>query len=150
MEVTLARQAGYSGTPLIRKLGIATRARLLFINPPPDFSKTLGPLPADTVAAPRRAGSLDLVLLFARRKAELRRAIAPLARRLSPAGMLWVSWPKKSSGVETDLDFSSVQNLGLATGLVDNKICAIDSTWSGLRFVVRVADRPGRTGRASR
>ena len=90
---------------------------------------------------PRQRGELDVAVLFATRQAELASAFAPLVRRLAPAGGLWVAWPKKASGVETDLTFEAVQKNGLDAGLVDNKSCAIDDTWQALRFVIRLRDR---------
>jgi hypothetical protein len=89
----------------------------------------------------RLRGEFDVAVLFATRQGELTRALTPLARRLAPAGGLWVAWPKKASGVSTDLTFDSVQKTGLDAGLVDNKSCAIDYTWQALRFVIRLTDR---------
>jgi CheY-like chemotaxis protein len=136
--------AGYSGTPLPQKLGIKPGHRIALVNAPTGFTTTLGQLPAD-VAVDRTIGdgqTHDVILLFCRSLTDLERGFAAAARRLDPAGGLWVSWPKKSSGVATDLTESVVREVGLASGLVDNKICAVDETWSGLRFVVRVKDRP--------
>jgi hypothetical protein len=90
---------------------------------------------------PRERGELDVIVLFTTRKGELTRAFAPLARRLTLAGGLWIAWPKKSAGVETDLSFATVQRIGLDAGLVDNKSCSIDETWQALRFVYRLKDR---------
>ena len=86
-----------------------------------------------------------MAVLFAADLGSLRAQFASLATRMQPAGGLWVAWPKRSSGVATDLDENAIRELGLAAGLVDNKVCAIDATWSGLRFVLRLRDRPGRT-----
>ena len=134
--------AGYSGTPLIKKLGIKDGSRVAFVNAPSDFRQTLGPMPAKAKVANQTQDGLDLVLLFVKRETELAKSFATLAAKLQPAGMLWVAWPKKSSGVATDLTFTNVQSMGLAAGLVDTKICAIDETWSGLKFVFRLKDRP--------
>jgi hypothetical protein len=135
---------GYSGTPLARKLGLAPAQRALLVGAPPGFADTLGPLPVDLRLRTRAAGELDLVLLFVRRSADLARRFPPLAARLAPAGMLWVAWPKRTSGVPTDLSFDVVQRTGLQAGLVDTKVCAVDEVWSGLRFVIRKSDRrPG-------
>jgi hypothetical protein len=131
--------AGYSGTPLPQKLGIRPGARLRFIAAPEGFAGALGALPAGVRFASR--GPADVVVFFTDRRAELGRRFARLARSLDRAGGLWVAWPKKSSGVSTDLDENVVRQIGLSEGLVDNKVCAIDETWSGLRFVVRLADR---------
>ncbi len=135
--------AGYSGTPLAKKLGIRAGARVALIGAPRGFRATLEPLPEDVRVVTRAGGTLDVALLFAPDAATLRRRLGPLHRALAPDGGLWVAWPKKSSGVETDLAFDAVQGAGLALGLVDNKVCAVDETWSGLRFVVRREDRPG-------
>jgi hypothetical protein len=133
---------GYSGTPLPRKLGIKPGARLGLIRPPVDFAETLGELP-DGVAARSvgRGGQFDVIVCFCRSSKELARDLLGLPPRLDPAGGLWIAWPKKSSGLASDLGETEVRARGLATGLVDNKVCAIDETWSGLRFVVRLADR---------
>ncbi len=131
--------AGYSGTPLPQKLGIRPGARLRFVAAPEGFAGALGELPAGVRFASR--GPADVVVFFTDRRAELGRRFPRLARGLDRAGGLWIAWPKKSSGVPTDLDENVVRQIGLALGLVDNKVCAIDETWSGLRFVVRLADR---------
>jgi hypothetical protein len=134
--------AGYSGTPLPRKLGIKEGARLRFLAPPDTFADALGPLPAAVRVAAR--GPADVVVFFTKKRAELERKFAELARGLDPSGGLWIAWPKRSSGMATDLDENLVREIGLGQGLVDNKVCAIDETWSGLRFVVRLADRPSQ------
>ncbi len=134
--------AGYSGTPLPRKLGIAPGARVLLAGAPAGFEDdTLGPLPG--VELHRRAGRApyDVVLAFAPDRSALERRFRPSSARLTSAGGLWVLWPKRSSGVVTDLDENVVREHGLAAGLVDNKVCAVDATWSALRFVVRLRDR---------
>jgi len=134
--------AGYSGTPLPRKLGIREGSRVLLVNAPADFADTLGELPPGVEPLASGAEDLDVVVVFVRDLAALRVQFAYLASVLQPAGGLWVAWPKRSSGVATDLDENAVRELGLAEGLVDNKVCAIDATWSGLRFVWRLRDRP--------
>ena len=133
--------AGYSGTPLIKKLGLKENARIAFRGTPASFSRTLGRLPAGATVVAHGRGRFDLVVLFSRRRDQLKPEFARWAARLNPAGMLWVAWPKKAAKLETDLAFDSVQRIGLQAGLVDNKICAIDETWSGLRFVRRLKDR---------
>ncbi len=135
--------AGYSGTPLHRKLGIEEGSRVLVVGAPDGYPDALG-LPPGVELLRRAAKELDVVLLFVVRRAELARRFPRLARALAPAGGLWVAWPKKSSGVATDVDFAEVHRIGLASGLVDNKVAAIDETWSGLRFVIRLKDRPER------
>jgi hypothetical protein len=129
-------------TPLPRKLGIEADSRVALQGAPAGFAETLG-------VEPRTRGELDVVVLFATKKGALTRAFAPLARRLAPAGGLWIAWPKKSASVESDLSFETVQRIGLDAGLVDNKSCAIDETWQALRFVYRLADRPARAIRRS-
>ncbi len=136
--------AGYSGTPLAKKLGIKPGSRVGLIGAPADFEQTLEALPEGVDLSRRAAGRFDVVVLFTTRGAELARRFPKLADKLRPDGGLWVAWPKKSSGVATDLDFGRVQRTGLDAGLVDNKVCAVDETWSGLRFVYRLRDRPAR------
>jgi len=135
--------AGYSGTPLAKKLGIKDGSRVAAIGAPSGFAKSLR-LPAGTTLATSARGRQDVIIFFVKRKADLARRLPAFKRALEPDGGLWIAWPKKTSGMATDLSFDPVQGLGLASGLVDNKVCAIDDTWSGLRFVYRVADRPGR------
>jgi hypothetical protein len=131
--------AGYSGTPLPRKLGISPGHRVLVVGAPDGFD--LGPLPG--VDVHRRAGRApyDVVLAFVRDRRALQRGLKILRPRLTPAGGLWFAWPKRSSGIATDLDENVLRDVVLPTGLVDNKVCAVDETWSGLRFVVRLRDR---------
>ena len=124
----------YSSTPLPKKLGIKDGSRVALKNAPDGFADVLG-------VTPRLRGEFDVAVLFAVRQGELTRAFAPLARRLAPAGGLWVAWPKKAAGVPTDLTFDAVQKTGLDAGLVDNKSCAIDDTWQAVRFVIRLNDR---------
>ncbi len=146
MRIQLARVAGYSGTPLPRKLGIKPGARLGLVRAPEDFAKTLGVLPAgvDSRAPGRGGGPFDVIVCFARRAKDLARDLPALPPQLDPTGGLWIAWPKRSSGVPTDLTEAEVRARGLGLGLVDNKVCAIDDVWSGLRFVARRADRPRR------
>jgi hypothetical protein len=131
--------AGYSGTPLVKKLGIKSGARFQLVNAPSDFDRTLGELPADAKESSR--GKLDFAMVFVRRQAELRKDFPRLRDRLESDGMLWVAWPKKAAKLETDVSESFVREFGLAAGLVDVKICAVDQTWSGLKFVRRLKDR---------
>lgn len=136
--------AGYSVTPLVKKLGIKEGFRVAVVNSPKDFKKELGTLPAKTKLMSTATTSLDLILFFATSEADLRRRFILLAQNLSSNGMLWIAWPKKSSGVVTDLTFTNVQRIGLDAGLVDVKICAVNEVWSGLKFVYRLKDRPSR------
>lgn len=137
--------AGYSGTPLVRKLGIKPDARLGLIAAPEGFDATLGELPP-SVRVRRRPGGqpFDVIVAFFKDRAALEGKLPGLAAALDPAGGLWIAWPKRSSGVATDLTDEVVRTLGLAAGLVDNKVCAIDPVWSGLRLVYRLRDRPAR------
>src|SRR5690242_357505 len=126
---------GYSGTPLARKLGIKEGHRVALLGAPAALA--LDDLPPGATIA-RRAGAMhDVIVAFVRRRADLAAKIADLRPRLTPAGGLWIAWPKKSSGVATDMTEQAIRDVALPTGLVDNKVCAIDETWSGLRLVIR-------------
>jgi hypothetical protein len=138
----VATTSGYSGTPLPKKLGIKSGSQVAFVSAPDGFDATLGALPDDVHTRRQARGKNDVIVFFVTRAADLSRRFATLSRALEPDGGLWVAWPKKSAGVATDLVFEVVQRVGLDAGLVDNKVCAIDETWSGLRFVYRLADRP--------
>lgn len=129
-------------TPLPRKLGLKENFRIALIDAPADFPRMLGELPPGSSLLARPCKPLDLVVLFATTRARLEPRFAACAEMLAPAGMLWVAWPKKSARVPTDLSFDVVQHVGLEAGLVDTKICAIDDVWSGLKFVIRLKDRP--------
>ena len=128
--------SAYSGTPLPRKLGFKPGMRAHVHAPPPDLGELLGDLDGVTLLK-RPAAPLDLVLLFATERRELARRLATLQERLAPAGMLWVCWPKRASGVATDITEDVVREVALPRGLVDTKVAAIDATWSGLRLVIR-------------
>ncbi len=134
--------AGYSGTPLPKKLGIVDGTRLALISAPEGFEATLGGLPPGVSITEQARGRLDVIVFFATRRRELERRFPVFARALVPDGGLWVGWPKRTSGVATDLTGDVAREIGLTAGLVDNKVCAIDDIWSGLRFVYRLADRP--------
>ena len=131
----------YSGTPLYKKLGIKEGSRVTFVRAPAGFEKTLGPLPNEVEVKKTARGPLDVIVVFAQRTGELRTRFPTLKRALAPAGGLWVAYPKKSSSIPTDITFELAQEIGLDEGLVDNKSCAIDDDWSGLRFVYRLEDR---------
>jgi hypothetical protein len=137
----MASETGYSGTPLPKKLGIRDGCRLAVVSAPDGFCDRLTPLPDGIRVRTEARGHLDVILFFVTRRAELARRFPGFTRALVPDGGLWVAWPKKTSGVATDLAFDAVQRIGLDCGLVDNKVAAIDATWSGLRFVRRVGDR---------
>jgi len=135
--------AGYSGTPLPKKLGIQEGHRVALVHAPAGFEKTLGDLPPAVALQAGLTGSMpfDVILVFVTRRASLERQLAALRRRMDPAAGLWVAWPKKASRVPTDMTEDVVREIALPTGLVDNKVCAIDETWSGLRLVIRLEHR---------
>jgi hypothetical protein len=133
--------SGYSATPLPGKLGIKVGGRVAVVSAPDGFEHTLGRLP-DGVQVRRQArGCVDVIVFFVTRRAELARRFPTMARALESDGGLWVAWPKKTSGVVTDLVFDVVQHIGLDAGLVDNKSAAIDERWQAVRFVYRLEDR---------
>lgn len=133
--------AGYSGTPLPKKLGIKEGMTVGVLNAPNFFDFDLGDLPNE-VDVHRTEAQADLYLIFADRAEEAERGFTRAMTMLPADGAIWVAWPKKSSGVETDISEDTLRELFLPTGMVDNKVCAIDDTWSGLRFVVRKENRP--------
>jgi Protein of unknown function (DUF3052) len=133
---------GYSGTPLPKKLGIKEGFRVQLANAPPDVCAELREsLTGCDLAEPQRRSTLDFAMIFTKSRAELSKEFSRISKLLAPAGMLWISWPKKSSGVATDLDGNVVRGIGLDAGLVDVKVCAVTEVWSGLKFVRRVKDR---------
>ena len=131
---------GYSGTPLPKKLGIKPGFRARLMEAP---AEVCAELRSDLAGCrqPKPGEALDFAMLFTKSRAELAKEFPRLTRQLAPAGMLWVSWPKKTSGVATDLDENKIREIGLAAGLVDVKVCAVTDVWSGLKFVRRVKDR---------
>jgi hypothetical protein len=133
--------AGYSETPLPKKLGIKEGHRVAVLRAPAGLHNLLRPLPDGVALRDRARGPLDVVLYFVTRRAELERRLDRLVALLDPAGGLWIAWPKRSSGVNTDITEDVVREVAVPRGLVDNKVCAIDDTWSGLRLVVRVENR---------
>ena len=133
--------AGYSGKPLVAKLGIKPGATIAILNAPRGYDRILGKMPRDVKRKIAAVGALDFVQFFTAERRELERRFPMLERALAPAGMLWISWPKKSSGVTTDLTEDRIRAIGLAHGLVDVKVAAVDEVWSGLKFVRRLADR---------
>jgi hypothetical protein len=124
--------AGYSGTPLARKLGFKEGMRVVYVNSPEAFS-----IDGIDDVRPRLAKGTDLVVFFTKQRRELERRLAALRAAIEPDGMLWVAWPKRASGIRTDMTEGVVREIALPTGLVDTKVCAIDDVWSGLRLVVR-------------
>jgi hypothetical protein len=133
--------AGYSGKSLVEKLGIKPGMRLAIIGPPSGYRTTLGALPPGVSVLASPHGTLPFIHLFTTRRSLLERRFPSLKRALAQDGALWVSWPKKSSGVTTDLTEDVVREVALAGGLVDVKVCAVDEVWSGLKLVRRVRDR---------
>lgn len=150
--------SGYSGTPLPRKLGLSPGCRFGVVRPPEAFAAALGALPdgvsMEPIGAGRRRSSsaaasadhsagapFDVIVCFVRSLREVDEQLSALRARLAPAGGFWMAWPKKTSGMVTDANENEIRARGLAAGLVDNKVCAIDETWSGLRFVIRLVDR---------
>jgi len=134
--------AGYSGTPLVIKLGIKPGHRVALLQTPEGLDATLGELPADIIVVRQLRTPCDVLVFFTKSRSELQKQFLRLMRHLDPAGGLWIAWPKKASGVATDLTEDLVREVALANGLVDNKVCAIDEVWSGLRLVVRIKNRP--------
>ncbi|MDX2004909.1 MAG: hypothetical protein SFU83_06490 [Meiothermus sp.] len=133
--------AGYSGTPLPQKLGIKPNHSVAWVQAPEGFEQTLGLLPDGVEVRERLEPNLDVVVFFTTRQAEYQAQFATLKAVLKSNGGLWIAWPKKASKVPTDLTEDVVRDWALAHGLVDNKVCAIDAVWSGLRLVYRVKDR---------
>ena len=133
---------GYSGTPLPKKLGVKEGLRVTLIRMPADVRAELQDALAGCRIGKDLAGPLDFIHLFSKSRVELEKEIPRAARALAPAGMLWISWPKKSSGVATDLTEDVIRDTGLALGLVDVKVCAVTEIWSGLKFVIPVKNRP--------
>jgi len=127
--------AGYSGTPLPKKLGIREGSRVALLNGPDGFRATLGPLPSRVTIRDKAGSEADVIVLFATRFSKLKPEFLK-AMRMMPADecMLWIAWPKKAAKMDTDLDENFIRDYGLSLGVVDTKVCAIDETWSGLRF----------------
>lgn len=129
--------AGYSGTPLPKKLGIKPRTKVLLVDCPASVRAEL----KDDLSTCVEGKPLDFAIAFVKKRSDLEKNFAQVEKQLAPAGMFWISWPKKSSGVASELDENTVRKIGLEGGLVDVKVCAIDEVWSGLKFVRRKADR---------
>jgi hypothetical protein len=138
--------AGYSGTPLPQKLGIKPQSKLALSSAPADFEKALGKLPpgVKSVQVGRAKGPFDVVVAFFDSEADFKAKLPKLEQLLEPNGGLWIAWPKRASGVPTDMTEDVVRKHALPRGLVDNKVCAIDDVWTGLRLVIRVENRPKR------
>ena len=137
--------AGYSGTPLPKKLGIVEGSTLALIEAP---QGVIDELPAGVTVKRQARGEADVVVSFFTRRRDFERRVESLAKMIFPAGGLWVAWPKRASGQETDMHEGVVREVALPLGLVDNKVCAIDETWSGLRVVWRRERRVAKPDRA--
>jgi len=133
--------AGYSRTPLPRKLGIKEGQRVALVDAPDHVEELLGELPPGVTLLRTARAPLDVVVWFVIERRVLERRLPDMAQRLDRAGGLWICWPKKASGVPTDVTENVARDAALALGLVDNKVCALDETWSGLRIVYRLRDR---------
>jgi hypothetical protein len=134
--------AGYSGTPLPKKLGIKEQFHVLLLDVPADVKAELKEALAACQVVKDGPPPLDFAMIFIKSAADLKKRFSQVAKRLAPAGIFWVSWPKRASGITTDLSENEVRNIGLQAGLVDVKVCAVNEIWSGLKFVIRVKDRP--------
>lgn len=128
---------GYSGTPLAKKLGIATGSKVRVMGAPDNYMDWLAPLPTGVAFEKALSPATDIVHLFCDRRAELGRHLAALRPKLKPAGAVWVSWPKKASKVPTDITEDTIRELALPLGFVDVKVCAVSDVWSGLKLVIR-------------
>lgn len=133
--------AGYSGTPLVRKLGIKPGSTLAPLGAPPEFTRLLGALPDGTRIVARVTANTDIVSLFVTRERDLRARLATLRKQMRPDATVWVSWPKRASGLATDITEDTIRRVALPLGFVDVKVCAVDDIWSGLKLVVRKARR---------
>ena len=133
--------AGYSGTPLAKKLGIKESTRIFPFDPPPRYPALLGTLPAGARIVPRLAPDTDIVHIFSTAKSHLAKSLRSSLQVLKAEGAIWVSWPKRASGVASDITENTIRELALPLGLVDIKVCAVDDTWSGLKLVIRKENR---------
>lgn len=133
--------AGYSGTPLIKKLGLKENATMYVYDPPKNYFDSLSPLPKGVNVKSRIIGEMDFIHVFTPQLSVFKKQFIECKKHLRKDGMLWISWPKKASKMQTDLDENIIREFGLANGLVDVKVCAVDDVWSGLKFVVRLKDR---------
>lgn len=133
--------AGYSGTPLVKKLGVQEGSKLFLAGAPENYLKWLAPLPKAVTISPRMSSDADLVHLFCTEKSQLQKLLQACLGKLKPNGAIWVSWPKKASKVATDITEDRIREIALALGLVDIKVCAVDDVWSGLKLVIRKENR---------
>jgi hypothetical protein len=139
--------SGYSGTPLAKKLGIRAGARLFVRTAPDNYAALLAPLPPDVETVTRMSARTDMAHLFATRRRDLSTALVKARRAMRDDAVIWVSWPKRSSGVATEVTEDVVRELALPLGLVDIKVCAVDDTWSGLKLMLRRSERSARPAR---
>ena len=133
--------AGYSGTPLAKKLGIKGGSRIFLLNAPGNYLQLVSPLPDGVQIAPQITSHTDVIHIFSTKKEELSQALHTCLEKMRPNGMIWVSWPKKSSKVPTDITEDTIREVALPLGLVDIKVCAVDDVWSGLKLVIRKEKR---------
>jgi hypothetical protein len=136
--------AGYSGTPLIQKLGIKPGATIILLNAPPHYARLLGPLPAGARFATRIVSGCDFVHFFTTDHKELETFLKRARANLADPGMIWVSWPKKSAGIKTTVTEDVIRAVALPLGFVDTKVCAVDETWSGLKLMIRRENRKAK------
>jgi hypothetical protein len=135
------KMAGYSGTHLAKKLGIKVGSKIFLLNAPDNYLQLVAPLPAEAEVVSQLTNDTDMVHIFSDRRAELSKLLRTLRTKLKQDGMIWVSWPKKSSKVSTDITEDTVREIALSLGLVDIKVCAVDEVWSGLKLVIRKENR---------
>ena len=133
--------AGYSGTPLAKKLGIKPGMILRVVNAPRNYAALVAPLPEKVVISPNAEHELDMVHVFTKSRSELRESLKAFQRMIKRDGIIWISWPKKSSGVPSEVTEDTIRDVALPLGLVDIKVCAVDETWSGLKLVIRIENR---------
>lgn len=133
--------AGYSGTPLQKKLGIKEGLTVFVLNPPQAYFDWVSPLPARVTIKSKLTGEFDFMHVFVKEQKVFSKEFSRCKKQLKKDGMMWISWPKKASKVPTDLDENIIREFGLKNGLVDVKVCAVDEVWSGLKFMFRVKDR---------
>ena len=133
--------AGYSGTPLARKLGIRPNEKLIALNAPENYVSLLEGLPEGVTFSNRAATKANFVHLFVRQRSDLEKRLRELRTKLDDAGILWISWPKKASKVATDITEDTIRAVALPLGFVDVKVCAVDETWSGLKLMIRRKER---------
>lgn len=140
--------AGYSGTPLAKKLGIQEGAKLHLVQAPKDYQRLIAPVPSGVSVASRMSGDVDVVHIFSTQKSQLLKALGACLDKLKPNAAIWVSWPKKASKVATDITEDTIRAIALPMGLVDIKVCAVDEVWSGLKLVIRKENRKPAAGQA--